>query len=258
MGAEDAVEPGEDGGVIAVALKPLGVVPVVEAGRGEQPFERTEAPAHVGVDEEAPETPDDQDQDGDQPVAEAHRVDEAEGEERGQHHEPRPEEVDRVGARADHEVDFLGAVMDRVEAPQQRDLVAQPVRPVVGGLADHHRGRGPRPHRQGGDPAQQSAGNEPVGDHHHHRHRYAEHQAGEESVDEIVAGVDADLLAQDLLLVQREQVARAAQKPRTGSRARPPCEGGWRRRRRDVRSRASLAAVRWRTRADDCLRRGPS
>src|SRR5580704_11986108 len=54
MRAEDSVEPGEGGGIVAVDGAGKCVVPMVEGGSGNEPLEGAEAPAEIGMDEKAP------------------------------------------------------------------------------------------------------------------------------------------------------------------------------------------------------------
>ena len=55
--AEAFVNQGQHGSIILVdVLRPIvGVVPVVECRRGDQPLQPTKAPAKVGMDEESPD-----------------------------------------------------------------------------------------------------------------------------------------------------------------------------------------------------------
>ena len=53
-----------------------------------------------------------------------------------------------MGAGIDQEVDLLGAVMDGMEAPEERDLVAQAMTPVIADLPRHQPGERARPERQ--------------------------------------------------------------------------------------------------------------
>ena len=55
--------------------------------------------------------------------------------------------VNRMGPRVDEKVDLLGTVMDRVKIPQEWDLVAQAVSPVVAHVTGHQPGEhaGPAP-----------------------------------------------------------------------------------------------------------------
>ncbi len=54
-----------------------------------------------------------------------------------------------MGAGIDQEVDFLGAVMDGMEAPEERDLVAPAMAPVIADLPRHEPGERTHPERQG-------------------------------------------------------------------------------------------------------------
>ena len=75
MRAEHTVEPGKHGRLVAVPpLAIVGVVPVVKGGRGQQPFERAQTPADVGVDEISPDRPGEENRRRDQAIAEVERI----------------------------------------------------------------------------------------------------------------------------------------------------------------------------------------
>src|SRR5271165_3306447 len=115
MGPEDPVDPGKDGAVVAVDGPVPGVVPVVKCGSGDQPFQRPEAPAQIGVDEEPPHYPDQGDQDGHLDVRPGPRFSQTQHIDWNQRTESAKYHVDRMGAGTDQEVKFLGAVMDGME-----------------------------------------------------------------------------------------------------------------------------------------------
>src|SRR5580704_11194085 len=55
MGAKKAIDPWQHGCVVAIALQPIGVVPMVESWRGDDPFQRTEPPPQVRMHEISPD-----------------------------------------------------------------------------------------------------------------------------------------------------------------------------------------------------------
>src|SRR5271155_2492864 len=94
-----------------------------------------EAPSDIGTDEISPCRPGDEDDCRNETVAEADRVCEPQSVDRRQHGHPRPHQIDRMHAGIDEEIHLLRAVMDGMEPPEERSLVAQAMRPVIGGLA---------------------------------------------------------------------------------------------------------------------------
>ena len=101
--------------------------------------------------------PDEENGGRDQAVAEVERIGEPQSEDRRQHDHSRPHQVHGMHAGVDQKIELLRAVMDGVKAPEERDLVAQAMRPVIGGLAHHHRGAGLEPNRPGGDRSEDAA-----------------------------------------------------------------------------------------------------
>ena len=84
-GAKEAVDEGPHGRVVFI----------------NDPFERTEAPADIGVDEEAPHRPEKNDQDGNQATASANGRGETQDVKRGKLAEPGEDHIDRMGAGAE-------------------------------------------------------------------------------------------------------------------------------------------------------------
>src|SRR6202021_606609 len=102
----------------------------MERGRRNQPFERAETPAHVRVDEKAPESHEQHQQGGDHRSLHALRRAESENVDRDQPAEPDEGVVYGMRARADQKVDVLRVMMDRVETPEQGELVRPAMAPV--------------------------------------------------------------------------------------------------------------------------------
>src|SRR5580704_12532945 len=106
------------------------MVPQMERGRRNQPFERAETPAHVRVDEKTPESHEQHQQGGDHRSLHALRRAESENVDRDQPAEPDEGVVYGMRARADQKVDVLRVMVDRVETPKQWDLVGPTMAPV--------------------------------------------------------------------------------------------------------------------------------
>jgi len=107
-------------------------------------------------------------------------------------------------ARVDQKIELLRAVMDGVKPPEERNLVAQAMGPVIGGLTHHHRGARLEPNRPSGDRSKDATRDEVVDHEHRQRNRRGENEARQKSGEEVVAKVDGDLLAEDLLAMQSE------------------------------------------------------
>ena len=111
----------------------------------------------------------------------------------------------RMGAGVDQEVDLLGTVMDGMEAPEERDLVAPAMAPVIADLPRHQPGERASPERQGRGRRMKAARNGAVHGPGQHAERRAEQQGGEQAAEEIVAEIGADPLAQDFLRMGGEE-----------------------------------------------------
>src|SRR4029077_17924866 len=118
------------------------MMPKMERGRRDQPFERAEAPAHVRVDEETPERHEQHKQGGDHRSLHALRRAESENVDRDQPAEPDEGVVYGMRAGADQEVDVLRVMVDRVETPEQGELMRPTMAPVEAKVG----------HRKGGEP----------------------------------------------------------------------------------------------------------
>ena len=148
---EAPVQPRQHRGVVLPPQRGvvIGVVPVVEGRRGDHILQPAEAPAHIGMHEEPPESADQREQNGHHVQPAARRLGQPEQIHRRQAAEPAEHAVDRMGAGIDQEIHLLGAVMDGMEAPQQRHLVHPAMRPVIPRLTHHHRRGQAQPQRQG-------------------------------------------------------------------------------------------------------------
>ena len=77
----------------------------------------------------------------------------------------------------DEKIELLGAVMDGMESPEERNLMAQAMRPVACGLPDRHRGAGVEPDRPTGECRKDAAGTDLMDREDGERNRRPEHQA---------------------------------------------------------------------------------
>ena len=121
------------------------MVPMVKCRRRDQPFHGTEAPADIGVDEEAPDRDDQHHHRCNQRALHALRRTKTENVDRDQAAEPDEHEVDGMGARTDQEVDVLRFVVDCVETPQEGDFMGPAMAPVEADLADDKGGHATQP-----------------------------------------------------------------------------------------------------------------
>ena len=206
MRAEEPVDPGEDGRVIAIAEPVIAVVPVVERRSGDEPLERSQAAAHVRVDEEAPQRAEDGDR-------RHHRVrcpggGDAEPEQVHGHQSTRPDEhhVDGMGAGVHQPIQVLGAVMHRVEPPQQRAVVGPAVHPVGAGVVDDEGQQQLEPGREGRNGAVEAEGIAAVERRGEHRQRERDDRRGQQRIDEVPTQVDACLGPPYVRRPDREQL----------------------------------------------------
>jgi hypothetical protein len=194
-----------------------GMVPVVELGRAEDPAERAERQADVGVDEDGPHPPQGE-QGRDVVEREAHH-------EGGEvHGELRAEAVQGVLAVRGEEVEVLGAVVDGVDAPERRERVAGAVKPVDQDVAQGDGGEGLRPEGRRPDPgaqARERREREPVPD-------AEEDREGDSAPEEVLAReeaqVDADAGAEHRLPGARGE--RALQRSKRQREQREAAERG--------------------------------
>src|ERR1700722_18852353 len=136
------------------------MMPKMERGRRNQPFERAKTPAHVRVDEKTPERHEQHQQGGDHRSLYALRRAESENVDRDQPAQPDEGVVYGMGARADQKVDVLRVVVDRTETPQQGELVGPTMPPVEAKVGHHKSGEPANPDRPGCDLGPPKAGND--------------------------------------------------------------------------------------------------
>ncbi len=124
-GAEQLVDPREvDREVHIEGLAFQPVVPVMEARRGDPVAQPVEVPADIGVQQRRPDI-DEAD------IGLHHRGAKAQREQRQRCHRAQQHDLDHMHPRSRQPVHRLGAVVHRVEAPQERHLMEQPVVPIL-------------------------------------------------------------------------------------------------------------------------------
>jgi hypothetical protein len=94
----------------------------------------------------------------------------------------------------DKKIELLGAVMDGMESPEERNLMAQAMRPVACGLPDRHRGAGLEPDRPTGEHRKDAAGNDLMDREDSERNRRPEHEARQEPAEKTIAKRDRNRL----------------------------------------------------------------
>ncbi len=123
----------------------LRVVPVMEIRRHDHVAQRPEANAHVRVVEDRLEAHDD-DVRIDHALVESQHVD------RGEDQSAREDELEDVLARAREPIHALGAVMDGMQAPQDRHLMVCAMRPVLHQVCHEQDQDHLQPERQAANP----------------------------------------------------------------------------------------------------------
>jgi hypothetical protein len=103
-----------------------------------------------------------------------------------------------MAAGVDQEVHMLGAMMNGVETPKERNLVAPAMAPVKSDLADDHGRNHARPERQGARRPSDGARKRRVDEPGDQKSGRAEKKRGEEAVEEIPAEIDRPPLREQL------------------------------------------------------------
>src|ERR1700744_5530371 len=106
------------------------MMPKMEGGRCDEPFQRAKPPAHVRVDEKAPKRHEQHQHGRDHCSLDALRRAEAENVDRDQPAYPNKSVINGVCACADQEVDVLRVMVDRMKPPKQRDLMRPTMTPI--------------------------------------------------------------------------------------------------------------------------------
>src|SRR5580692_11381516 len=181
------------------------MMPKMERGRRDQPFERAKAPAHVRVDEKTPESHEQHQQGGDHRSLHALRRAESENVDRDQLAQPDEGVVYGMRARADQKVDVLWVMVDRVETPEQGELMRPTMAPVEAKVGYHKSGEPANPDRPGCDLGPPTAGDDFEGKIGGDRERDQQHERRKERAYEIEPEVAQRRRTKRPLLVQREQ-----------------------------------------------------
>src|SRR5579864_1025652 len=106
-------------------------MPVMKPRRRDHPFQWAKPPPQIGVDEKSPDCPHEREQCRDGDAGLAGRMREAENKKWDKGAHPTERQVDGMDSAVDQEIDVPGAVVDRVEPPEQRYSVHQAVPPVI-------------------------------------------------------------------------------------------------------------------------------
>jgi len=157
------------------------------------------------MDEEAPEGAAENDEQGDEAGGTSHGGGKAKDEEGDESTEASEDHVDRMGAGVDKEVDMLGGMMDGVEPPEKRELVAPTMAPVEAHFGNEG-GEGDTASewksRDGGGEADRD---KPVDCPSEQGEWEAEKEACEEAVEEVVSKVGKNGLAEEFLRIEGEE-----------------------------------------------------
>ena len=110
---------------------------MVEGGRRNQPFKGAETPAKIGVNEEAPNGPDQGHNHWHHAAFGSSRATESEDINGNKSKEPTEHDINWMCTRIDQKVHVLSAVVDRMESPNKWYLVTPAMAPVITDLACH-------------------------------------------------------------------------------------------------------------------------
>ncbi len=105
---------------------------------------------------------------------------------------------------------MLGTVVDRMKTPEERNLVAEAVPPVVADLTGHERGQGTRPEGQRGGRRQETSGHDLVDCPRQETDRHAQEQGRQQAAQKIIAEIDGHPLAEEPVRVGREETLQGA------------------------------------------------
>ncbi len=119
--------------------------------------------------------------------------------------EPREDHVERMRARIDQPVEMLGAVMDGMEAPEQRERVRGAVAPVRADVIDQQHQQQLEPERPRRERRVISARVRRAAAPARASQRHGEDRGGHEAVDKVPGEIDADLFAPDFCRMHRAE-----------------------------------------------------
>src|SRR5579883_3620829 len=104
-------------------------MPMMKRRSGDQPLQRAEAPGKVGVNKIGPVCKQDRNSHRHRIDAGGERLSQSKNVERNGRAEMGEENIDGMSLGGDQPVEFLGAVMNRVESPQKRNFMRPAVAP---------------------------------------------------------------------------------------------------------------------------------
>ena len=180
-------------------------MPVVEGGRRDHPLQRTQPPAHIGVDQEAPHGQDQHEQRGHHAARGGERGGQPENVNRDQTAQPGEHIVDRVSAGADQKIHLSRVMVDRMEAPKKRNFVRPAMAPIKADLAHHQSPERARPDRPARDRRLDAPRHDDVCAESHQRQRRGQQQRGHQAADEVKADIAGEALAEDFSSAHRAQ-----------------------------------------------------
>jgi hypothetical protein len=203
---EEAVDPGEHRGIILVDGRRIvvGVMPMMECRRGDQPLQVPEPPPHIGMNEEAPRRTQQHHQDGRRGRRAVQRCRQTQQEKREQSAEPVENKVNRVAPGVHQPIHVRGAMVNSVKPPEQRDLVRPSVTPVQPDLGHGQRDENPQNHRKLRERRGHATGNKAMTQPGGKCQRHAHNQHRHDGVQEIIKQVVPPLRTKHLGWTQRE------------------------------------------------------
>jgi hypothetical protein len=110
-----------------------------------------------------------------------------------------------VGASTHQEIDVLGAVVDGVEAPEERNLVTPTMAPIGADITYHEPGDDPNPEGRCRNRRNVSPGNRVANEPSQERNRSAQQEAGNKTVEEVIGDIGKDRFPEYLLRVKRKE-----------------------------------------------------
>ena len=199
-GAEQPVDHRQVDREVAVDGDPVQrVMPVMEARRHHEPFERAQAEPHVGVDEDRVERDEDE-------VGVERRRREAEHVERHERQPAGEHDVDQVQPRAGQPVHRAGRVVDAMEAPEPGHRVEEAMDRIFGEVGGDDDLQELHDQRLGGHRRLQPGANGPGEEQRRRGHGQQDRQLHEHVADGEVAEIGRPAGAEDRLLgAAREQ-----------------------------------------------------
>src|SRR6202050_1873403 len=136
------------------------MMPEMERRRRNQPFKRAETPADVRVDEKTPERHEQHQQGRDRRSLHGLRCAESDNVDWDQPAKPDESVVNGMRAGANQKIDVLWVMVNRVETPEQGELMRPTMAPVEAKVGYHKSGEPAHPDRPGCDLGPPTAGDD--------------------------------------------------------------------------------------------------